>query len=223
LEDLQVEFQLRTILEEAWGEIDHKYRYIRSRGGLTLPDYIQRGFYNLSVYLQVAALQAEDLCLLTESFSKRTATEVKGHSMTQLVDETGSICISEGTTSQGLLVPAPETYLEYLEEIFGFKVTVRTLNYFERRLDEVGFADTSHKILAQVLTEDRILEFKTIFLETLNLIPFTNAKERNIDVINALNYAIFDELQGKKVAQEGLRSVLRWRKERSECKEAGYA
>jgi putative GTP pyrophosphokinase len=222
LENLQVEFQLRTILEEAWGEIDHKYRYTRSRRGFVLPDYIQRGFYNLSVYLQVAALQAEDLCLLTESYSKRTATEVKGNSVTQLVDETGSICISEDKTSQGLLVPAPETYLEYLEEIFGFKVTVRTLNYFERRLDEVGFADTSHKILPQVLTEDRILEFKTIFLETLNLIPFTNAKERNIDVINALNYAIFDELQGKKVAQEGLRSVLRWRKERSECKEAGY-
>ena len=223
LEDLQVEFQLRTILEEAWGEIDHKYRYTRSRGGLTLPDYIQRGFYNLSVYLQVAALQAEDLCLLTESYSKRTATEVKGNSVTQLVDETGSICISEGTTSQGLLVPAPEKYLEYLEGIFGFKVTARTLNYFERRLDEVGFAGTSHKILQQVLTEDRILEFKTIFVETLNLIPFTNAKERNIDVINTLNYAIFDELQGKKVAQEGLRAVLRWRKERSECKEAGYA
>jgi ppGpp synthetase/RelA/SpoT-type nucleotidyltranferase len=31
LEDLQFEFQLRTILEEAWGEIDHKYRYVRSR------------------------------------------------------------------------------------------------------------------------------------------------------------------------------------------------
>jgi len=57
LEDLQAEFQLRTILEEAWGEIDHKYRYVCSRSGVNLPDYIQRGFYNLSVYLQVAALR----------------------------------------------------------------------------------------------------------------------------------------------------------------------
>jgi len=219
LENLQVEFQLRTILEEAWGEIDHKYRYTHSRGGLTLPDYIQRGFYNLSVYLQVAALQAEDLCLLTETYHKETMREVKENSLTPFVDETGSIDIGEAETSQSLLAPAPETYLE---EILGFMVTVRTLNYIERRLDEVGFAGKSHKILQQVLTEDRILEFKTIFLETLNLMPFTNAKERNIDVINALNYAIFDELQGKKVAQEGLRSVLRWRKERSECKEAGY-
>ena len=99
----------------------------------------------------------------------------------------------------------------------GFKVTPRTLIYIERRLDEVGFAQKPHKILQKVFTGDRILEFKDIFRETLNLIPFTNKKERNIDVINALNFAIFDELQGKRVAQEGLRSVLRWRKERSTC------
>jgi putative GTP pyrophosphokinase len=220
LEELQVELQLRTILEEAWGEIDHKYRYIHSRCGLSLPDYIQRGFYNLSVYLQVAALQAEDLCLLTETYKTKTNIEVKGNPMAPSVDETGSIDIGESETSRSLLTPSPETYLE---EILGFKVTVRTLNYIERRLDEVANAESPHKLLQNFLTEDRILEFKAIFLETLNLIPFTNAKERNIDVINALNYAIFDELQGKKVAQEGLRTVLRWRKERSECKEAGYA
>jgi ppGpp synthetase/RelA/SpoT-type nucleotidyltranferase len=214
LGDLQVEFQLRTILEEAWGEIDHKYRYVRSRSGVTLPDYIQRGFYNLSVYLQVAALQAEDLCLLTEIHGRKMNAKVKGKPATPLVDGPGSIDIDEIEASQKPLVSALE---EYLEEILGFKVTVRTLTYIERRLDEVGFAEKPHKILQKVFTEDRILEFKSIFSETLNLIPFTNAKERNIDVINALNFAIFDELQGKRVAQEGLRSVLRWRKERSTC------
>ena len=85
------------------------------------------------------------------------------------------------------------------------------------RLDEVGFAQKPHKILQKVFTEDRILEFRAIFREILNFIPFSNEKERNIDVINALNFAIFNELQGKRVAQEGLRSVLRWRKERSKC------
>jgi putative GTP pyrophosphokinase len=101
-----------------------------------------------------------------------------------------------------------------MEEIFDFKVTPRTLIYIERRLDEVGFAEEPHIILQKVFTEDRILEFKAIFHETLKFMPFMNAKERNIDVINAFNFAIFDELQGKRVAQEGLRSVLRWRKER---------
>jgi len=214
LEDLQVEFQLRTILEEAWGEIDHKYRYVRSRSGVTLPDYILRGFYNLSVYLQVAALQAEDLCLLVETQRLKMNAKVKGKPVTPLVDGPNSSDIFEIEASQKPLTPALRMYLE---EILGFKVTVRTLTYIEKRLDEAGFAENPHKILSKVFTEDRILEFKAIFHETLNLMPFMKAKERNIDVINALNFAIFDELHGKRVAQEGLRSVLRWRKERSKC------
>jgi len=99
----------------------------------------------------------------------------------------------------------------------GFKVTVRTLNYIERRLDEVGLAEKPHKTLQKLLTKNRLLEFKAIFQEILNIGPFANAKERNIDVINALNFGIFYELQGKRVAQEGLRAVLRWRKDRSIC------
>jgi ppGpp synthetase/RelA/SpoT-type nucleotidyltranferase len=214
LEDLQFEFQLRTILEEAWGEIDHKYRYVRSRSGVALPEYIHTGFYNLSAYLQVAALQAEYLCRLAEAHSLKKTAKVEGKPASPFVDEPSSIDIDENEARQKPLAPALETYLE---EILGFKVTVRTLTYIERRFDEVGFAEKPHKLLQKVFTEDRILEFKAIFRETLNFLPFTNEKERNIDVINALNFAIFDELQGKRVAQEGLRSVLRWRKERSKC------
>lgn len=214
LEDLQFEFQLRTILEEAWGEIDHKYRYVRSRNGLALPEYIHTGFYNLSAYLQVAALQAENLCRLAEAHGLKKTAEVKGKPETPFVDEPNSIDIDENEACQKPSAPVFETYLE---EILGFKVTVRTLTYIERRLDDVGLAEKPHKILQKVFTEDRVVEFKAIFNETLNLMPFTNEKERNIDVINALNFAIFDELQGKRVAQEGLRSVLRWRKERSKC------
>jgi len=44
------------------------------------------------------------------------------------------------------------------------------------------------------------MEFKTIFQEILNCEPFANTKEMNIDVINALNFGIFYELQGKRVA-----------------------
>ncbi len=213
LEDFQFELQLRTILEEAWGEIDHKYRYVRSRNGIDLPEYLHTGFYNLSAYLQVAALQAESLCRLAESYSLKKNAQIKGKPVTSFINEPSSIDIDENEACQKPLAPTIETYLE---EILGFKVTVRTLTYIERRLDEVGFAEKPHEILQKVFREDRILEFKAIFGETLNHVPFTNEKERNIDVINALNFAIFDELQGKRVAQEGLRSVLRWRKERPE-------
>ena len=67
LKGLRIEFQLRTILEEAWGEIDHKYRYVFSRSGEVLPEYIHTGFYNLSAYLQAASLQAEHLCRQAEA------------------------------------------------------------------------------------------------------------------------------------------------------------
>jgi putative GTP pyrophosphokinase len=214
LEDLQFEFQLRTILEEAWGEIDHKYRYVRSRNDLTLPEYIHTGFYNLSAYLQVAALQAEYLCRLAEAHSLKTSVKVKGKTENSILDEPGATDTDRQEPRQKPFAPALETYLE---EILGFKVSVRTLTYVARRIDEVGFTEKPHKILQKIFTEDRIVEFKAIFNETLNLMPFANDKERNIDVINALNYAIFDELQGKRVAQEGLRSVLRWRRERFMC------
>jgi hypothetical protein len=214
LEDLQFEFQLRTILEEAWGEIDHKYRYARSRNGAALPEYIRTGFYNLSAYLQVAALQAEYLCRLAEAHSRKKTAKLKGKQETLSLDEVSSIDVDENEARQKPLAPSVEMYLE---KILGFKVTPRTLIYIERRLDEVGFAEKQREILHKMFTEDRILEFKTIFCETLDRIPFSNKKERNIDIINALNFAIFDELQGKRVAQQGLRSVLRWRKERSEC------
>jgi ppGpp synthetase/RelA/SpoT-type nucleotidyltranferase len=191
LKDLQFEFQLRTILEEAWGEIDHKYRYVRSRNGEALPEYIHTGFYNLSAYLQVAALQAEHLCRLAEAHRLKKTAQVKGKQETPFVEELGSIDIDKNEACQKPLAPTIEIYLE---EILGFKVTPRTLIYIERRLDEVGFAQKPRQILQKVFTGDRMLE-----------------------VINALNFAIFDELQGKRVAQEGLRSVLRWRKERSKC------
>jgi putative GTP pyrophosphokinase len=205
---------LRTILEEAWGEIDHKYRYVGSRNGVALPEYIHTGFYNLSAYLQVAALQAEYLCRLAEAHSRKKTAKLKRKQKTPFADGVSSIDIDENEDRQKPFSPSVE---RYMEEIFDFKVMPRTLIYIERRLDEVGFAEKPHEILQKVFTEDRILEFKAIFRETLNLIPFSNEKERNIDLINALNFAIFHELQGKRVAQEGLRSVLRWRKERSKC------
>ena len=212
LEDLQVEFQLRTILEEAWGEIDHKYRYVRSRRGEILPDYIQRGFYNLSVHLQVAALQAEDLCILAETPDLKINTKVKGSPTIPCNNGPDSTEIAETKSCQKSFTPALE---EYLKNILGFKLTVRTLAYIERRLGEVGLTEGLHEMLHKLFSEDRILEFKSIFQETLHLVPFMNEKERNIDAINALNFAIFDELQGKRIAHEGLKSVLRWRKGRS--------
>lgn len=214
LKGLLFELQLRTILEEAWSEIDHKYRYVRSRIGVNLPEHIHTGFYNLSAYLQVAALQAEYLCRLAEAHSLKKIAKVKGIARIPLGDEFSSTDMEKDEACRKLLSSEIE---KSLKKILRFKVTPRTLIYIEKRLEDVNSEEKPHKTLQKLLTKNRLLEFKSIFQEILNIGPFANAKERNIDVINALNFGIFYELQGKRVAQEGLRAVLRWRKERSKC------
>ena len=163
-------------------------------------------------HLQVAALQAEDLCILAETPDLKINTKVKGSPAIPCSNGPDSTEIAETKSCQKSFTPALE---EYLKNILGFKLTVRTLAYIERRLGEVGLTEGLHEMLHKLFSEDRILEFKSIFQETLHLVPFMNEKERNIDAINALNFAIFDELQGKRIAHEGLKSVLRWRKGRS--------
>ena len=208
LKGLQVEFQLRTILEEAWGEIDHKYRYVHSRSGDVLPEYIHTGFYNLSAYLQAAALHAEYLCRQTEAHRLRTG-KAKGKFVAPVVTEPSSHKIRMEEPSRVTLPPALQTVLE---ETFGFKLTVRTLTYILKRLDESGYAELPRVLFQKIFTESRLQEFRTIFRDVLDREAFEDNSKRNVDAINAVNFVLFDEIQGRRVAQEGLRSVLRWRK-----------
>jgi ppGpp synthetase/RelA/SpoT-type nucleotidyltranferase len=214
LKGLLFELQLRTILEEAWSEIDHKYRYVLSRSGLKLPEHIHTGFYNLSAYLQVAAFQAEYLCRLTETHSLKKIANFKRKAAIPYVDEIASVDKQKDEACRKLTTFAIE---KRLKKILRFNVTPRTLIYIEKRIGELNFDETQDKTLQKLLTKNRLLEFKTIFQEIFNVEPFVNAKERNIDVINALNFSIFYEFQGKRVAQEGLRAILRWREDRSTC------
>jgi len=205
---LQIELQLRTILEEAWGEIDHKYRYVHSRSGDVLPEYIHTGFYNLSAYLQAAALHAEYLCRQTEAHRLRTR-KAKGKFVAPVVTEPNSYEIRMEEPNQATLPPALQAVLE---KTFGFKLTVRTLTYILKRLDEFGYAELPLVPFQKIFTETRLQEFRTIFREVLDREAFEDNSERNVDAINAVNFVLFDEIQGRRVAQEGLRSVLRWRK-----------
>ena len=212
LKGLQVEFQLRTILEEAWGEIDHKYRYVHSRSGDALPEYINTGFYNLSVYLQAAALQAEHLCRQAEAHRLLRTRKAKGKSVAPIVDEPSSSEIRMHGPNQARLPPALQAALE---KTFDFKLTARTLTYILKRLDEFGYAEQPQVLFQKIFTENRLQEFRSIFREVLNREAFEDDSKRNVDAINAVNFALFDEIQGRRVAQEGLRSALRWRKDRS--------
>lgn len=212
LKGLQIEIQLRTILEEAWGEIDHKYRYVHSRSGDEVPEYIHTGFYNLSAYLQVAALQAEHLCRQAEAHrlsitrkspSKPVATVASGY---RPPTEYGSGSDQAATPSELQAV---------LEDALGFKLTVRTLTYILKRLDDFGYAERPQAQVRAIFSASKLQEFRTIYREIIDREPFEDDLTRNIDAINALNFGLFHLIHGKRVAQEGLRSVLRWRRARS--------
>ncbi|SDU05809.1 RelA/SpoT domain-containing protein [Desulfobacula phenolica] len=198
LKGLQIEFQLRTILEEAWGEIDHKYRYVFSRRGDDLPEYIHTGFYSLSAYLQAAALQAEHICRQAEAHRLAKTRKVKSKVVQVPVQET--------------ITPA---FPVLLKKTFGFKPTVRTLTYLEKRFMESGYTGLPQDIFKKIFTNERLLEFKAIFIEVVNHEPFENNSKKNIDVINAVNFILSIETQGKRVAKEGLKSVLIRKKKRS--------
>jgi len=70
-------------------------------------------------------------------------------------------------------------------------------------------------LVQKILTKNRLQEFRTILREVLDRKAFEDNNMRNIDAINAVNFALSDEKQGSRVAQEGLKAVLKWRKGRS--------
>lgn len=211
LKGVIVELQLRTILEEAWSEIDHKYRYMRSRNDVELPDHIHAGFYNLSAYLQTAASQAEYLCRMADAYYRKHTAKSKRKASIQGVDE---LPTHDNKMNKALQEFSSPDIVKDLENILKIKVSLRTLIYIEKRLCELNFEKTRPKTLKHLFVKNRLVGFESIFQEVFNVAPFVNPKEYSMDVINALNFAIFYELQGKRVAQEGLKVVLRWRKDR---------
>mgnify|MGYP001813954934 FL=1 len=209
---IQFELQLRTILEEAWGEIDHKYRYAYCRIGDTLPEHIHSGFYNLSAYLQAAAMQAEQLCREVETHRLSKPLQPKEKKMIPVASQHGEKISPYSFVDQEKIPPALKSVSE---EIFGFKPSVRTLKYIMKRLHKLGYSQRSKSFFRKILKKNRLKEFRTVYQEVLNQNPFNDLNNRNLDIINAVNFALFDEIEGTRVAKEGLRSTLKWRKDRA--------
>ena len=91
--------------------------------------------------------------------------------------------------------------------------------YMQKRFREFGYTNLQKVHIKNLLNREILDEFKTVFIEILVLQPFIDSTRRNVDVINAINFVLFHETQGAKVALEGLRSVLKNRKERAERQE----
>jgi putative GTP pyrophosphokinase len=210
LKGLQVEFQLRTILEEAWGEIDHKYRYAYSRCGAELPEYIHSGFYNLSDYLQAAAMQAENLCCQAELLARQDIPITRKRKDPVRQAKNGRITTKDKDNTNNTDF---SVIFDDLERIFGFKPTERTLIYIAKRFRVFGYNGRCKTVIQKIATKNRLKTFTTIFHEIAEREALQDAARRNIDVVNAINFMLFEETQSARVALEGLRSVLNHRKE----------
>jgi putative GTP pyrophosphokinase len=169
LQALHFELQLRTILEEAWSEIDHKYRYVRSRSGIHLPEHIHTGFYNLSAFLQVAALQAEYLCRSAEAYGLVRSCDAGDHQPARHRDVPDSTAV----TGEGGAEPdAASAIATDLRQILGVEVTPRTTMYIQRRLRELPVEGARSMTLKRLFLKNRLVEFRSIFQEIL--IRFVN-------------------------------------------------
>lgn len=199
LSSLRCEIQVRTILEEAWGEIDHKYRYEIKRKGIDMPTAIDRGFRAFSAYLQAAAVQAEYLCKDIETFLCLTPKQPKHTKRTVL--SLPPISKPTGTV--------PETIETVLKDKVGFIPTERTFAYIKTRMFEAKFFNDQPKTLKEkVLTEEGMNVFKKVYQEIMKKEPFEDPSARDIDLLNLVNYSLFRLVQPEDVAIENLKSVL---------------
>jgi GTP pyrophosphokinase len=196
------ELQVRTLLEEAWGEIDHKYRYELARSGIEVPDHLTRGFYSFAAYLQAASLQAEYLC---------------EHSKGAQPAEPETQATVEGVRGEGLLGELSSV----LKNVLGFVPTDRTLWYVARRLRE-SRVDRVALLELELLTNDVLDEFREIYEEVTGSEPFQLEEERDVDLINAVNLALFRRSRGPDAAEAGLRGVLTRRFSRRTAYELVY-
>jgi len=200
---LRCEIQVRTILEEAWGEIDHKYRYEIKRKGLHIPSAIDRGFRAFSAYLQAASVQAEYLCRDVDTFLSELRTTKRPKHVKPTITPAPP---SEPPAAK------PKTIAEVLQRKVSFTPTARTISYVERRMFDAGFSgDLPNSLDQKVLTDEVGNIFEQIYTKVMGKGPFVSPSDRDIDLLNLVNYSLFRLVQPENVAQEGLKAVLKSR------------
>jgi hypothetical protein len=156
-------------------------------------------------------MQAEQLCREVEAHRLSSSLKSKEKKKISITPEHKGKETINGSADQLKVPPALKSVLD---ETFGFQATARTLTYIIKRLNKLGYSQRSKSFFRKMFKKRRLNEFRKIYQEVLNRDPFKDSNNRNIDIINALNFALFDEIEGTNVAKEGLRSTLKWRKDR---------
>jgi GTP pyrophosphokinase len=218
---LKVELQLRTILEEAWGEIDHKYRYELTRAGKKVPSHVDAGFRDLALYLQAAARHVEHLCediarLVAEP--KRPARRRPGKRAVEAPPAAPELAPAAQGVTPAAPPAAPPTHplQEFFRALVGVEPTARAVPYLLQRLRDHSlnlgepFTPTD---LQRALDSEVMQRFTEIYREAMNKAPFQDreSSDRDLDIIPLVNFGIFSTFQSPAAAEAGLRASLRRR------------
>ncbi|MGO9020863.1 MAG: GTP pyrophosphokinase family protein [Syntrophobacteraceae bacterium] len=203
LSGLRAELQVRTILEEAWGEIDHKYRYEIKRSGNSVPQSIESGFRDLALYLQAAAHHAEHLCEEAEKLSQTAAAPGSPES-------TGAE--EPIATSQPPQASVPPKLA--LKQRLGFEPSPRTVSYCLRRIAEhakYNKIQLGPNDIQAILTNEILDEYREIYSEVCGVDPFSfsNATDLDANVVPLINFALFSMVFPKETTRQQLTQLLR--------------
>jgi len=82
------------------------------------------------------------------------------------------------------------------------------MNYIARRLSEENIGDDVELLQREILTPETLERFDRLYQEISGKEPFVDEEERDVDLINVLNYALFRRRRDSKVAEAGARDVL---------------
>ena len=210
LRSLNAELQLRTIFEEAWGELDHKYQYEKTRAGQTVPKHVTTGFRDLGLYMLACARQADHLC---EAIEQLAETSRPSSSVRKRKRKVEARPVPIVTIAKDLRPEGRRDLAQILKLRVGLVPSERTLAYCERRLREHSYhakkVFTVHD-LGTALSDELMRRFRKIYSDVRGKQPFSDAdpSENNLDLVALVNFAIFSTVRSREVAESGLRAHL---------------
>lgn len=206
---INAELQIRNIFEEAWSEVDHKYRYQITRLGNRVPNGVNEGFFSLALYLAGAAYQAEYLCQLIEAdgAAKKGPPESQEPPPKPPSDTSyGSAANAPGEVPGPADAPAhhataqPSQHIPLMfmqsqfGSVFGVTLELRTLDHCIRRFEEhtrINDIQLTRDYVTSVLSNQTAKdEFLSLYSDTLGKKPF-GPDSPDLDAINYVNFVLF--------------------------------
>lgn len=227
---LVAEIQVRNIFEEAWGEIDHRYRYELTRSGAAVPESVDSGFRALAMYLAAAACHSEYLCRLVDEHgqaSQPAAHTAEGAPASRTLEAAAGMAPADNS-HEAVPEPADDQTERYISLTFmrslihdelGVIASNRTVEYAIRRANEHayknGFAVTRtflSKLFSSSVTKDR---FRLILNDVLQREAF-QGEDADSDVASFVNFALFRDAFPPDLVERNLEATLERRRHQKE-------